>query len=443
MCEGQGKSPWQKGVELPSFLPLAGDKTVDVLIIGGGMAGVLTAYCLHQSGVDYALVEQDRVGSGVTGRTTAKLTAQHGLIYHRLLKMGGEATARAYWQANTDALERYVTLCADMDCDYQVTDHTVYSLDNGRLIEDELTALERIGCPAKCPRELSLPFEVAGAVTFPRQAQFHPLRFLAGILPGLHIYEHTRVRQLEGTTAVTDRGRIRAGRVIVATHFPFINKHGSYFLKLHQHRSYVLALEGATLPPGMYVDDDTAGLSFRTWGDRLLLGGGGHRTGQPGGNWAELRAFARQHYPDATETAAWATQDCVSLDGMPYVGQYSATTPRLYVATGFNKWGMTGSMAAATLLCELITGRHSPYAGLFSPSRSMLRPRLLVNGYHAIKSLVTPTTPRCPHLGCALTWNAAEHSWDCPCHGSRFDETGRRLNNPATGDLPIKKQGAE
>ena len=160
-CEGQKHSLWCKTAALPAFEPLQGERKVDVLIIGGGMAGLLTAYFLHQQGADYLLVEQDRIGGGVTARTTAKITAQHGLIYHRLLKAGGETVARAYWQANTAALERYVSLCADIDCDYQVVDHTVYSREDGRIIEDELTALERIGARAECPRELPLPFEVA------------------------------------------------------------------------------------------------------------------------------------------------------------------------------------------------------------------------------------------------------------------------------------------
>ena len=186
----------------------------------------------------------------------------------------------------------------------------------------------------------------------------------------------------------------------------------------------------------MYVDEDRKGLSFRDVGEYLLLGGGAHRTGKQGGNWAELAAFARRRYPDFRTVRRFAAQDCMTLDGMPYIGQYSPRTPQLYVATGFNKWGMTSSMVAARLLCDLLTDRPSPYTALFSPARSVLRPQLAINIAESTKNLLTPTAPRCPHLGCALKWNSREHSWDCPCHGSRFDEDGHLLDGPATDDLP-------
>ena len=274
----------------------------------------------------------------------------------------------------------------------------------------------------------------AGALKFPKQAQFHPLKFAAAIARDLRIFEDTKVLELGRGTAVTNRGTIRAKRMIVATHFPLLNKHGAYFLKLYQHRSYVLALENAGSLPGMYVDQKETGLSFRNSGELLLLGGGGHRTGKPGGGWRELENFAQRHYPQARIAARWATQDCMTLDGVPYVGQYSRRTEGLYVATGFNKWGMTSSMAAAELLADLLLGRANPYEELFCPSRSVFRPQLAANVLSSTVGLLTPTAPRCPHMGCALKYNAQEHSWDCPCHGSRFGEDGELLDNPATDD---------
>ena len=195
-----------------------------------------------------------------------------------------------------------------------------------------------------------------------------------------------------------------------------------------------LALKNAPVMDGMYRDADQKGLSFRSWRDLLLLGGGSHRTGKEGGGWRELEAFARRHYPTAQVEARWATQDCMSLDGVPYIGQYSKTTPNLYVATGFNKWGMTSAMAAATILTDLVQGKDNPYAEVFAPSRRSLRPQLFVNAAEATLNLLTPTAPRCPHMGCALKYNRAERSWDCPCHGSRFQEDGRLIDNPATDD---------
>lgn len=430
-------SVWAATSTLPAFPSLKHDLKTEVLIIGGGMAGILCAHLLAQAGVDYALVEADRVCRGVTRNTTAKLTAQHGLIYHKLLRTFGVEKARMYLEVNQAALARYRDLCANTSCDFEQKDNYVYSLDQPEKLELELSALDRLGFSADYVKDLPLPFETAGAVRFPNQAQFHPLKFVSGLVPGLNIYEHTPVRAFDGRAICTAHGKITASKVIVATHFPIFNKHGAYFLKMYQHRSYVLALENAPDVKGMYVDEREKGMSFRNHGALLLLGGGDHRTGKQGGNWQDLSAFAHRHYPAAREVCRWAAQDCMTLDGIPYIGQYSKGTPHLYVATGFNKWGMTSSMAAAMVLSDLVQEKQSPYAPLFSPSRSMLHPQLALNALAAAANLLTPTTPRCPHMGCALKWNPAEHSWDCPCHGSRFTQDGTLLDNPATGNLNL------
>lgn len=427
------ESIWQKGVQLPTFPKLNGDISTDVLIIGGGIAGILTAYFLKQSGVDCMLVEKGRICSGTTGHTTAKITVQHGLIYHKLIKSGGAETARKYLEANQLAFDKYAELCRTIDCDYEIKDNYVYSVSNRKKLEDELAALEKIGYGAEYEENLSLPFPTFGAVKFPNQAQFNPLKFISSIVQGLPIYENTFVKEMRGNTAITDCGNVTAKTVIVATHFPFINKHGSYFLKLYQHRSYVLALENAQDVNGMYVDESKTGLSFRNYGKHLLLGGGGHRTGKKGGNWSELRHYAKLYYPQSREYCNWAAQDCMSLDDVPYIGRYSSRTAQLFTATGFNKWGMTGAMLSAMLLSDMVQGKKSEYADIFSPSRSILKPQLFVNCLESTVNLLSFTGRRCPHLGCALHWNAAEHSWDCACHGSRFAEDGRVLDNPANG----------
>ncbi|MBQ4563693.1 MAG: FAD-dependent oxidoreductase [Lachnospiraceae bacterium] len=433
------QSIWSDTVKLPTFDPLKEEIKTDVLIIGGGIAGILCAYMLEQAGVDYVLVEADRICGGVSKNTTAKLTSQHGLIYHKLIRRFGVEKARMYLEANETALKEYRRLCPSMDCAFEEKDNFIYSISNPQKLEEEMRALEKIGFSATYVDELPLPLSTAGAVKFSRQAQFHPLKFLAGIAKGLCIFEHTKVQEMErtatGCTALTPQGIISAERVIVATHFPFINKHGSYFLKMYQNRSYVIALEGAQQVDGMYLDEAEKGLSFRNYGDLLLLGGGNHRTGKQGGNWAELEAFAKNVYPESLERYRWATQDCMTLDEVPYIGQYSSRTPGLYVATGFHKWGMTTAMAAAMILRDQIMGRENPYAPVFSPSRTILRKQLLVNAFEATTSLLTPTKKRCPHLGCALKWNPQEHSWDCPCHGSRFTEGGELIDNPATDDM--------
>ena len=432
------KSIWRSSVRLPQFPPLEDTVSTDVLVIGGGMAGLLCAYQLQQAGISCIVAERKTIASGVTGDTTAKLTSQHGLIYSRLAKQSGPETARLYLQANEDALSAYRVLCEQIPCDFVEQDHIVYSHKGVQALEDELSVLSQLGFPAELVRKLSLPFPTAGGVRFPGQAQFHPLKFLDAIARELTVYENTPVLSLTDTEAVTEHGTVHANAVIIATHFPFLNKHGCYFLKLYQQRSYVLALENAAIPDGMYLDAQENGLSFRSWGKALLLGGGGHRTGKKGGGWRELEAFVQAHYPAARIIGRWAAQDCMSLDGMPYIGQYSPSTPNLYVATGFNKWGMTTSMTAARILADQITGKANPYAGIFSPSRSILHRQLGINGLEAAGNLLIPSRKRCPHLGCALKWNPQERSWDCPCHGSRFSEDGRLLNNPATGDLPKK-----
>lgn len=445
-------SIWSDTVNLSTFEPLCRDIKTDVLIIGGGIAGVLSAFMLEEAGVDYVLVEADRILNGITKNTTAKLTVQHGLLYHGLVERFGKERAKMYLQANEDALNEYRSLCQLMDCEFEEKDNYIYSLLERGKLEREVRAFGQLGYTAEYVSDLPLPFATAGAVKVSRQAQFHPLKFLAEIADDLRIHECTKVQELEqsasGTVAVTAHGIITADKVIVATHFPFINKHGSYFLKMYQDRSYVVRLEGGLTGKGgkaknalngMYLDEAQKGLSFRTYGDYLLLGGGSHRTGKQGSGWTELESAALRYYPGSKVNYRWATQDCMTLDHVPYIGQYSARTPNFYVATGFNKWGMTNAMVAAMILKDMVLGRENPYAPVFSPSRSILRPQLFVNGFEATVNLLTPTKKRCPHLGCALKWNPQEHSWDCPCHGSRFTEEGEVIDNPATGDMnPLK-----
>lgn len=428
-------SVWMETVSLPQFPALRGDRKTDVLIIGGGMAGILCAWKLREAGVDCLLLEADRICGGVTAGTTAKITFQHGLCYDKLIREFGAEKARMYLDANRAALEEYRALAARISCDFEEKAAYVYALDDREKIERELAALHKIGYPAQFTDKLPLPFPAAGAVKFPQQAQFHPLKFAAALARSLPIYEHTPVRQLMPHAALTDTGTVTAKKIIVATHFPFINKHGWYFVKLYQHRSYVLALENGPDVDGMYLGEAENGMSFRNYKNFLLIGGGDHRTGKKGGGWWELEKFAGVHYPQSLIRYRWATQDCMTLDGVPYIGQYGRGTPELYVATGFNKWGMTGSMAAAMLLTDRVLGIENPWAPVFSPARTTLRPQLAVNLLEATINLLTPSPRRCPHLGCALQWNPQEHSWDCPCHGSRFTARGKLLDNPATGNL--------
>ena len=430
-------SIWTDDTERLCFDPLDGNVDTDVLIVGGGIAGVLCAYKLKNAGVNCVLVEADRICGGVTQNTTAKITLAHGLIYDRLIRRYGRKTARNYLLAQMSAGAEYERLAGEIDCGYEKRDSYVYSLDSREDIEREITALCSLGVRAEFAETAALPMKTAGAVRVSGQAQFHPLKFLFALAKDLPIFENTRVLELGPGKAATNRGNILFKKLVITTHFPILNKHGGYFLKLFQHRSYVIALKGAPDVGGMYIDEADTGLSFRNYGGLLLLGGGGHRTGKQGGCWQELEDFAHMHYKNAEIVGKWATQDCMTLDGIPYAGQYGRAVPNIFVATGFNKWGMTNALVSADILCDLICGKENQFKEVFSPSRSMLHPQLAVNAFEAVAGLLSPTAPRCPHLGCALKYNSAEHTWDCPCHGSRFTKSGKLIDNPATADKPM------
>lgn len=428
------ESLWNGTANMHQFPSLRRSMKVDVLIIGGGLAGLLCAYQLAKEGVDCIVVEERRICGGITQNTTAKITAQHGLVYQKLMKKLGEERSRQYLQAQLAAGEEYRELCKQINCDYEEKLSYVYTTTDLKKLEQEQRVLDTLGHPTEIVDDLPLPITVKGAICFGNQAQFHPLKFAMKIAKNLRVYEHTKVLELGKHIAVTNHGTVRAKHIIIATHFPMLNKHGSYFLKLYQERSYVLALRGAPQVDGMYVDESKDGLSFRNAGEYLILGGGSKRTGKKTTGWQELEDFAAQHYPKAKPAFRWAAQDCMTLDGSAYIGPYSANTTGLYVATGFNKWGMTNSMVASHILTDRILGRDNPYAPAFDPSRSVFHLQLAANAGESMLNLLTPTVPRCPHLGCALKYNAQERTWDCPCHGSRFTETGKRIDNPATDD---------
>ncbi len=420
---------------MPKFHALEKDINTDVLIVGGGICGILTAHMLDTLGIDYALVEADEICNKTTANTTAKITSQHGLIYTRLLKEFNKSFAKKYYDANENAIKEYDRLCENIDCDYEKTSSYIYStLDKDNILKEAET-LKLLGISAEYKETSELPFKISGALEFRDQRKFNPLKFLAQISQGLNIYEHSRVLEIEKNTAFTDKFSINANRIIIATHFPFIDKYGLYFLKMFQERSYVIAMKDAPHLDGVYLDEKNGGLSLRSFGKYLLLGGGNHRTGKECAGWLPLENAAKKYFPNAKITDRWATQDCITLDGVPYVGKYSAFAPNIYVATGFNKWGMSSSMAAAKLLTDLITTGEAEYEDIYSPARTLFRPQLAKNALEAMRGWLSFGHKRCSHLGCGLTWNKHERTWDCSCHGSRFDKNGNLIDNPANKDL--------
>lgn len=416
---------------------LSGDRKTEVLIVGAGLAGLLTAWRLKQAGVPCLVVEARTVGSGVSKNTTAKMTAQHGLIYADLIQRFGVEKTRLYYTANIQAIEAYRTLAGQFPCDLEERTAYVYTMNDRAKLEREADAYRKLGIGACMEESPQLPFKTMGAIGMEKQAQFHPMKLLTALSDCLEILENTFVRRIDGSHAITDKGCIHANHIVLATHFPLVNIPGLYFLKLYQHRSYVVALEGVPLPGGMYVDERQEGHSFRSYGDLLLIGGGDHKTGKRGGGYTELAGLAVKAYPGAKMKYRWAAQDCMTLDGIPYIGRHRLGKERLYVATGFNKWGMTGSMVASGLLCDLITKGKSELEELYSPRRSIWTKQLAVNIGSAAAGLFAPDGPRCTHMGCKLHKNHAEGTWDCSCHGSRFDDGGHVVDNPAKRRLRL------
>ena len=429
-------SLWKDSCLLPHFDALCENAETDVLIIGGGISGILCAYMLKQEGIDYMLVESKRISMGVTGNTTAKITSQHGLIYNYLIKKFGNNTAKLYHSANEEAIRDYRAICKNFDCEFKNAESFIYSRKDSFALKSELEALKTIGIAAEYKESCELPFSITGAIGFKNQAHFNPLKFLSHIAHGLNIFENTHIVKVKDNTAFTKEHSIKAKRIIVTTHFPFINSHGFYFLKMYQNRSYVILAKTNHNINGMYLDECEQGLSFRPYNDNyLLIGGGSHRTGCQNDAWQPAENFINKYYPDTEIKYRWATQDCMTLDKMPYIGRYSKLSKNLYVATGFNKWGMTSSMIAAKLLCDMMVGRKNKYESIFSPSRSIIHPQLALNGIEAFRGWLSISKKRCPHLGCALSYNKSEHTWDCSCHGSRFDKEGNLLDNPANRGL--------
>jgi len=493
----RGEALWvQRGYRYPSSMSqdnasiervaLQGEISTEVAVIGAGLAGVLTAYLLQEKGISVIVLESNEAGSGITKNTTAKISSQHGLIYQKLMMYKGEERAREYAAANQKAIELYDEIINKLgiDCDYEILPNYIYTLDNETKIRQEADAANKIGLPVTLTRETTLPFAVKAAVRFDRQAQFHPLKFLDAIAKKLTIYEHTRVTEISSDGVIkTEKGSVKAKSVVVATHYPFINVPGYYFLRMHQEREYVVALESKTSEPmprlgAMYRDADPKGSTFRNYKEYMIFGCDYHRTGeyQPLDAYAKIEEQAGKYYPNARIKYTWSNQDCITPDSIPYIGRYSVNTKNIYVATGFNKWGMTSSMVSAMIISDMITGKQNEFQQVFDPRRLMLSGSRVFLKDTAIvtKSLLKEhlgisrdkmkdvsvgkagvinsggqrigvyreseekyyfVSTKCPHLGCSLEWNQNEMTWDCPCHGSRFDYRGNLISNPAMRDV--------
>lgn len=471
------------------------DHRHDVVVIGAGLAGLCTAWALREDGADVAVIEAGRIAGLTTGHTTAKVTVLHGAIYSKIAASFGAEAATAYAEANTIALGALTSLANDLDIDCALTTATAWTVADGPArdqVEAEAVAAAAAGLSVVTGTDLGLPFSVAAAVGVPDQAHFHPVRFCGGLAArlrerGVHIVENCRARDIEehdGACRVdTDRGPVMAGAVVQATHLPFVDP-TLLAGRNRPERSYALAgVSGADLPSDMFLSVD------RSWSLRptaladatpaWVVGGLGHPLTKGVGDVAHHRDLDRMAHSRFGVTGIshrWSTFDYVSTDHIPFIGRLAPNSKSRYVATGFGKWGMTTSMVAARLIADDLAGRANPHAPLFDATR-LRRPiasrafarntaevavrfagdRLRVGAINlpppagagnvtgAGWGLVAASTDsaghthrvqaRCTHMGCIVEFNDAEHTWVCPCHGSRFGMDGEVLEGPATSPL--------
>lgn len=502
---GFPSSYWKASSAGVSYPPLETDAKHDVVIVGAGIAGLVTALQLAERGYDVGVIEAEEVAAGTTGYTTAKVSSQHGLIYDQLIKSVGEDKARLYYQANEEAITflRHQVERLDLACELETQDAYLYvSSSKENAMDREIKAYARLeinGGDATDEVQKKLPYTVKRAVVLRDQAQFHPVKYLQGLAEhfvrqGGTLYEKSRATTIESNrtpTIVLENGhRIEAKKVVIATHFPFHDFKGLYFSKLEVHRSYIVSgFVDDSFPDGMFMSADQPSRSLRhtrtSDGRRLGLFGGenhlsGHET-ETMARYQHLADFATNTFQVETFDRFWSAQDLITLDHIPYVGQMTADDPNVFVATGFAKWGMTNGIAAGLLLSDLLTGTPNRFRHLFDPTRSKLKAvdatqfiknnadvaielvkgkvskahrdakdlqpdegglvrhhGKTVGGYRDPAGRLHLVSTTCTHMGCDTKWNAAERSWDCPCHGSRFAHDGAVMEGPAV--KPLKKR---
>ncbi|MEW9108195.1 FAD-dependent oxidoreductase [Cytobacillus gottheilii] len=487
-------------IDLPSFQPLKEDTSADVVIVGGGITGITSAYLLAKEGLKVTLLEAGKILNGTTAHTTAKITAQHGVIYDEFIQHFGLEKTKLYYEASKEAQEFILKVKNELniDCDYSEQDAIIYaeSDEYREKLKKEMSAYEKLGITGHLGNDFPFPIETKAVLTMNNQAQFHPLKYLHQLVQaftdmGGTIYENTTAVDLEKgerPDVVTREGhRVKSKYVIAASHFPFADMKGFYFARLLPERSYVIAIKAEKeYPEGMYYSADQPKRSLRYTpvnGEKLLLiGGEGHKTGKGPDtlkHYEALEQFASSLFGIKEYPYRWSAQDLTSLDKMPYIGPITADQPHIFVATGYRKWGMTNGTAAALLLRDQILEKENPYSELFSPSRFVADPSIkkvisyntdtagqllkgkleyvpkeisdlsndegavvIVDGkrsgaYKDMDGKLHVVDTTCTHMGCETRWNHGERTWDCPCHGSRFSYDGEVVEGPA--DKPLKK----
>lgn len=490
------KSYWLDSTPSTNYSNLNEDIDVDLVIIGGGLAGINSAYLLQKEGLKTAILEAEGICQGATAYTTAKITSQHGLIYDKIQRKFGKELAGLYAEANESAIKMYRDIIEDnkIDCDFISQSAFVFTQEDKykQKIEDEIKASSDLGIDAFYTDEIPFSINIKGAIGFNNQAQFHPRKYLLAlaniIQDNVQIYENTRAVDIEednGYIITTEQGKkVRAKKVLIASHYPFYNKKGMYFAKIFPKRSYIVGIKAEEkYPGGMYINAEKPTRSLRHQdtqdGELILVVGGYPNVGKKedtNKNYEALIDFANNTFTVKDIPYRWSTQDYITLDEIPYIGHFTSDTPNMYIATGFQKWGMTNSMVSAFIIRDLIIDGESPWQEVYNPSRKniiasaknfivenlnvanqliggktsplpediSLRPgeakivkvdKERIGAYRDEEGILHFVNTTCTHMGCELNWNSAERSWDCPCHGSRFDMDGEIIQGPAVEPL--------
>ncbi|MBB6447323.1 FAD-dependent oxidoreductase [Bacillus benzoevorans] len=497
----QFPEPYWREITFPSFEKLTQNLAVDVAIVGGGITGITAGFLLKQEGLHVAILEAGNILNGTTGHTTAKITAQHNLIYDELIHHFGEEQARLYYQSADDSLQFIIKMIQEkgIDCDFSKEDAYLYAITDeyADKIEKENEAYQRLHINGNHVSSIPFDIPITGALVMKEQAQFHPLKYLKTlakdfIAAGGLIFENTTAIDIEEgdtpTVMTRDGHRVSCKYLIMASHFPFFDKKGMYFTRMYAERSYAIGIKAKKdYPGGMYLSVDEPSRSLRYTpvnGEPLMIvGGESHKTGQGPDtllHYLALESFADVHFGIEEYKYRWSTQDLITIDKLPYIGEITADNPRILTATGFRKWGMTNGTTAARLLSDMILEKENPYQKLFSPTRHfkadpsikklitinadvaghLLKGKLeyvgkdpndlhhdegavvMVNGkragaYKDTEGILHIVDTTCTHLGCECEWNHGERTWDCPCHGSRYSIDGEVLDGPT--HKPLKK----
>jgi len=494
------KSYWVESTPKTDYPSLSKNINTDVLIIGGGITGIVTAYMLSESGLNVTIVEADKMAMGVTANTTAKITSQHGLLYNYLLNSFGFDTAKGYLDSNEEAIKNIKDIIKkeNINCDFISQSAYVYTCQESNVQEivDEVSAVTSLGFKAEYVTECPLPFPIEAGIKFPNQAQFHPRKYLLSLLAVLenrnvNLFENSKVTNIKHKNnkyeVSVGENKISATHLVMSTHYPIKNFPGMYFIKMYQDTSYAIGVElDEDIFDGIYISCDTPTTSFRNTPlddekKLLIVGGGSHKTGDTNADiessYINLENYIKSIYPKAKIKYRWMTEDCISLDKIPYIGEFSNFLPNMYVATGYKKWGMTTSHVAAKIISDKILNKKNPYEKIYTATRlkpiknskefgNMLKQSTYSLAINKLSSPIISYTelkndsggvvdykgqklgiykdkngkmhavlPFCKHLGCELSWNNLEKTWDCPCHGSRYDYTGKIITEPTTETL--------